>query len=155
MIECLGNAGALLGLVAHRVGQRRQAADLALLPGCELGPALLVGHPRGAVLRVGALVFDELALIEMQHPRERGVEQFDVVAHHEQRTPIGAQEAHQPLLGVDVEVVRGLVEHERVAPREQDAGELHPTPLATRERVDGQVEAIGLEPEAGRDGPHL
>ena len=51
-----------------------------------------------------------------------------------------AQELHEPRLGVDVEVVRRLVEEEEVAAREQDAGELDPAALSAGERREREVE---------------
>ena len=93
----------------------------------------LVGGPGLAVLGVGALVLDELGLVEVQHPGDGLVEQVEVVADHQQGAAVGAQEAHQPVLGVAVEVVGGLVEQEDVAAGEEDAGQLHPAPLASRQ----------------------
>ena len=49
---------------------------------------------------------------------------------------VGAQEAHEPVLGVAVEVVGGLVEQQDVAAGEEDAGQLDPPPLATREHPE-------------------
>ena len=46
-------------------------------------------------------------------------------------------------------MVRGLVEQQQVA-REQDAGELDAPALATGQRGDRQVEAIGAEPETAQ-----
>ena len=48
--------------------------------------------------------------VEVEHPGDRLVEQLEVVADHEQRAAVGAHEVEQPRLGVDVEVVRRLVE---------------------------------------------
>ena len=59
--------------------------------------------------------------IEVQHARDRFVEQFEVVADDEQRAAVLAHEVEQPLLGVDVEVVGGLVEQQHVAAGEQRA----------------------------------
>ena len=52
-----------------------QAADLRVLARRDLGAALLVGLARDEVLRVRAAVLDELALVEVQHARDRLVEQ--------------------------------------------------------------------------------
>ena len=43
---------------------------------------------RDEVLRVRAAVLDELALVEVQHARDRLVEQLEVVADHEQRAAV-------------------------------------------------------------------
>ena len=116
---------ALLDAVGHRrlrrlgaeaVDDGLQPGDLLALPGSDLGGASLVLGAGAHVLRVGAPVLDELSgrrlarAIEVQHASDRLVEQFEIVADHEQRAPIAAQETEQPLLGVDVEVVGRLVE---------------------------------------------
>ena len=85
----------------------------------------------------------------MQHTRDRLVEQIEVVADHEQRAPVLAQEAHQPRLGVDVEVVGGFVETQHVAAGEQDPGQLDPSPLAAREHPDRELHAALVEAEPG------
>ena len=61
-----------------------------------------------------------------------------------------AEELQQPRLGVDVEVVGGLVEQEDVAAGEEDPRQLDPAALAAGEHADREVEAVGAEPEAGR-----
>ena len=155
MVERLGGARPLLGLAAHRVGERAQPVDLARLAGGELGAALRVVLAGHEVLRVGAAVLDELTFVDVQHARDRLVEQFEVVADHEQPAAVRTQELHEPLLGVDVEVVRGLVEQQEVAAREQDPRQLDPPPLTAGERGDRKVEPVGGEAEAGGDAPHL
>ena len=59
---------------------------------------------------------------------------------HEQRTLVLAKESKQPRLRVDVEVVGRLVETQHVGTGEQDAGQLDPAPLTTRQRADRLVE---------------
>ena len=93
--------------------------------------------------------------VEVQHAGDRLVEQVEVVADHEQRAAVGAQEAEQPVLGVGVEVVGGLVEQQHVAAGEQDAGQLDPAALATGEHAEGQVEAVVGEAEAGGEAADL
>ena len=155
MVERLRGARPLLGLPAHRVGERLEPFDLVRLPGRELGPPLGIAFARGEILRIGTAVLDEHALVDVQHARDRLVEQLEVVTDHEEAAAEGAQELHEPLLGVDVEVVRGLVEEQEVAAGEEDARELHAPALAARQRGDGQVEPVGAEAEAGRDPPDL
>ena len=77
------------------------------------------------------------------------------MADHEQGAAVGPHEPEQPLLGVAVEVVGGLVEQQDVAAREQDASDLDAAALATGERADGQVEPAGLEAESSGDPVHL
>ena len=129
--------------------------DLRVLTGRELRAPFFVGSPRRAVLRVGAAVLDQLTFVEVEHARDGLVEELDVVADDEERAAVVAQEPHEPLLGVDVEVVGRLVEHQEVAAREEDARQLHPAALATRERVNGHVEAIVAQAQPGRDPADL
>jgi len=154
-VERLGLAGQRRRRVAHGVGQRAQSPDLGLLGRGQLGEALLVLLPGGAVLGVGAAVFDQRPLVEVHDPGDRLVEELDVVAHHEQRAAVGAEEAEEPVAGVDVEVVGGLVEKEDVAAGEQDAGQLDPAPLAAGQDADRVVDSVGLQSEPGADAAHL
>ena len=87
----------------------------------------------------------------MQDARDPLVEQLEVVAHHQQRAPIRAQEADEPCLRVGVEVVRGLVEEQELAPGEQDSGELDPPALTTGKRSERQVETVVGQAEAAHD----
>ena len=138
------------------VGERLEPDDLATPGASRAWPgAASSSLPCDEVLRVRAVVLDELAVVEVQDARDRLVEQREVVADDEQRAAERAQERHQPFLGVDVEVVRRLVEQQEVVAGEQDARELDPPAFTTRERADREVEAIGGEPESGRDAPHL
>ena len=118
--------------------------------------ACLARRPRprpasGDVLRVGALVLDDLARwrlggpVEVQHAGDRLVEQFEVVADDEQGAAVLAEEPEQPHLGVDVEVVRGLVEAQHVAAGEQDAGQLDAAAFTAREHPDGELHAALVE----------
>ena len=132
-----------------------QPLDLRLLARRELAPPFLVGLPGDEVLRVGALVFDQLTVVEVQDPCDRLVEQREVVADDEQRAAERAQEVHQPFLGVDVEVVRRLVEQQQLVAGEQDARELDAAPLATGERLDREVEPVGRQAESGGDAANL
>ena len=103
-------------LGAEAVDDGLQPGDLLALPGGDLGGAAFVLGAGVHVLRVGAAVLDERSrgrlagAVEVEHAGDRLVEQFEVVADHEQGAAVGAQEAEQPLLGVDVEVVGRLVE---------------------------------------------
>ena len=70
------------------------------------------------------------------------VEQSEIVTDHDERPAVPPEEPHQPVLGVAVEVVRGLVQEQEVGAREQDPGELESPPFATGERSDRQVEPV-------------
>ena len=160
LLDAVGH-GRLGGLGAEAVDERLEAVDLLGLALRRLGQPDLVLGAGVEVLGVGALVLLDgadagvVVALEVQDAGDGLVEQVEVVADHEQRAPVGAHEAEQPLLGVAVEVVGGLVEEQEVAAGEQDPGDLHPAPLAARQRTDRQVEAVALEPEAGGDPAHL
>src|SRR5437870_10374834 len=66
----------------------------------------------------------------MQDPRDRGIQDRQVVAHHDQRTLVRREEFHQPSLRVDVEVVRGLIEQEQI--RSPERSEEHTSELQSR-----------------------
>src|SRR5690606_18657347 len=87
--------------------------------------------------------------VEVDDPGDRLVEQLQVVADHDETAAVGAQEAEEPLAGVVVEVVGGLVEQEEVAAGEEDAGQLHPAALTPGEHADRPLDAVGTQTEAG------
>ena len=93
--------------------------------------------------------------VEVEHAGDGLVEQVEVVADHEQRAPVGAHEVEEPVLGVAVEVVGGLVEQEHVAAGEQDPGDLDAPLLTAGQDADRLVEAVGVEAEAGGDAADL
>ena len=148
-------------LGAEAVDERLQAGDLLGLQGGLLGETAFVLGPRRAVLAVRALVLGDVTdgvlgrAVEVQHAGDGLVEQFEVVADDEQRPAVLPEEPHQPLLGVDVEVVRRLVEAQHVAAGEQDPGQLDPPALAARQHADREVDAVLVDPQPGRHRPRL
>ena len=117
----VGLLGAFCRLPAHHLGKEAQPLDLRLLPLREGSQPLLLEPPRRLVLRVGAPILDQLARVQVQHSRDRCVQQGQVVAYHDHRPPIVAEEVHQPGLGVTVEVVGRLVQQQQVRIGEQHA----------------------------------
>ncbi len=93
--------------------------------------------------------------VEVNDASDRFVEQLEIVADDQERAAVVAQELHQPGLGIDVEVVGGLVEQEDVAAREQNPGQLHAAALAARQHIQGQVETIGGQTETYGERPNL
>jgi len=91
----------------------------------------------------------------MDDPSDRLVQQVEVVADDEERAAVRAQEAEQPRLGVDIEVVGRLVEQERVGAGEEDAGQLDAAPLTTGEHPEREVEPVGAEPQARGESTRL
>ena len=95
------------------------------------------------------------APVEVEHAGDGLVEQVEVVADHEQGAPVVPQEVEQPVLGVGVEVVGGLVEQEQVAAGEEDADQLDPAALAAGQRAERQVEAVVGQAETGGQAADL
>ena len=91
---------------------------------------LLVLAPGRPVLGIGAAILDELGLVQVDDPRDRAVQQMQIVAHDQQAASIGPQEAHQPGFGVGIKVVGGLVEEKQVGFHEENARQLNSAPLA-------------------------
>ena len=71
------------------------------------------------------------------------------MADDQHRAAILAKEIEQPVFGVDVEVVGGFVEQQRIAAGKQNSRQLDTTALATREHTERQIEAVGFQAEAG------
>jgi hypothetical protein len=71
------------------------------------------------------------------------------MAHDDSAPPVGPQEVEQPLAGVVVEVVGGLVQQEQVAAGEQDAGQLDPAALPAGQGPDVAVDPVGPQAQAG------
>ena len=160
LLDAVGHRG-LAGLGTEAVDEGLQPVDLLGLALGQLGEPDLVLLPGHEVLAVGALVLLDRAhaglvlALEVEHAGDGLVEQVEVVADHEQRALVGTHEAQQPILGVAVEVVRRLVEHQHVAAGEQDAGDLDATPLTARQGADRLIEPVGLEAEPSRDAADL
>ena len=128
--------GPLLGLPPHHLREQAQPLDLRLLTVGQRGEALFLALARLLILRIGAAVLDQSARIEMQHTRDRGVEEDEVVADHDDLAAIVAQEVHQPRLGVAVEVVRRFIEKQELRVCEQHARQLNPPALSAGEDAD-------------------
>ena len=138
-----------------------QPVDLLRLLGGLLGEAYLVGRPRREVLAVGALVLHDVpdgvfaGAVEVEHASDRLVEQFEVVADDEQGPAVGPEEPEQPVLGVEVEVVRRLVEQQGVRAGEKDAGELDAAALPAGEHPERLVHPVCAKAETGSQRPSL
>ena len=127
------------GLGAEAVDDGLQAGDLL---GLQQRPAW-PGAPRRRPGRCGTGVYVPLystrwptasscGPVEVEHPGDRLVEQLEVVADHQQRPAVGAQEAEQPLLASMSRWLVGSSRQQHVAAGEQDAGELDAAALAAR-----------------------
>ena len=98
--------------------------------------------------RVVAGVAGELGLVEMHGDLGDGVEELAVVADDDHRAAVALQPGFEPDEGVEVQVVRRLVEQHQVGRAHQRAGELQAHAPAAREAVDRLVELGALEAEA-------
>ena len=81
------------------------------------------------------------AVGDLPRARADGVEEPAVVGDDEHRAAAGGEVAREPVDGLDVEVVRRLVEQQQLGAVEQQLGERDPAPLATRQRRDRRVDA--------------
>jgi hypothetical protein len=144
--------------------QPRHAADAACAPRLHAlaHPHLflrqqLVGTRRAAgfslqLAQLGGLEGREVARVAAQHgavelddARGHGVDEGAVVRHQHQRAAPLAQQALQPLDGIDVEVVGRLVEQQQLGRGDQRARQRDALLGATRERVDPRL-GIELQP---------
>ena len=95
-------------------------------------------HVRG----VAALVPVDGAVGHLPRGRADRVEEPAVVGDDEQRAAARGEMAREPVDGLDVEVVRRLVEQQQLRRAEQHAAERDPPPLAAREPRDRRVETV-------------
>ena len=99
-----------------------------------LAPAPPLGHL--ALLEIGTpadiVQVEHTAVgIEVEHLVDHGLEQRRVVTDHDKAAAVRAQVVAQPGNGVRVQMVRRLVEKQRLRATEQDPGKFHAAPLAT------------------------
>ena len=69
------------------------------------------------------------------------------MAHHDQRARPVVAEVLELAQGVQVQVVRGLVEQQHVRSLRQGQQELEPAPLPTRQQADRRPLCVAVEPE--------
>ena len=152
LVAGLGVAHAGLGplaLAARPVGQPVALGreGLVALLGVALGrrAQLEVAGPAAAVLRgrVGDLV-------DLEHARDRALEEGAVVGDDHGAARALGDEALQPLQAVEVEVVGRLVEQQDVEAREQDRRERGAGGLPAGERGRLQREQRRVEPEVAQ-----
>ena len=77
------------------------------------------------------------------------------MADDHQRALVGPEEVEHPRLGVDVEVVGGLVEQQDVGAGEEDADQLDPPPLPAGQRAERPVEDLVGHAETGGQAADL
>ncbi len=125
--------------------------DLDLLPFVR---SLRDQQPFGLLRPVGgeiARIAIRRALEKFQGTVGHAVEEIAVVAHQQHGCRAFGQERFKPFGGLDVEVVRGLVQEHHVRLGQQQFGQHQPVLLAAAERLDGLVERFAAEAEAVQD----
>ena len=126
--------------------------DLALL----VERALLAEATLGALtheVRVAAIIGLPGPTLEVQHVIRDAVEKGAVVTHDQHAAGQSAQVPLEPLRGLQVEVVGGLVEEEQISRCHQLAGETKPAPLAAAQGADQLSSCpVGIESQALQNG---
>ena len=128
LFEQLHTALHLFGLgrlVAEPLDERLYILDFALL--VLVGRALHVDTllTQADILGIRHLVVIDFAIRDFHRADGDVVQEGSVVRNHQDSTIIGFQEAFEPLDGLDVEVVGGLVEKQEIRLFQQDFGQLH------------------------------
>ncbi len=107
------------------------------------GPFFAFGPP-GEIGVVATVVHVAASAVELEHAGAHPIEKMAVVGDHDQTASIRGQSVLEPGDGIDVEVVRGLVEDEQIALDHEGAGQRHPLGLTARQR-----RGVGVD-----QGPH-
>ena len=142
-LRLLGLAG--LGLEA--VDEGLQVGDLVCLFGHG---RLLQQHLLGAHVFKGAVVAavaDHLGVVDVQRHLRNGVEEFAVVADHDQRAGIALEPGFKPDQRIEVEVVGGFVEQQQVGGAHQRPRQLQAHTPAAGETVHRLAQFGDLEAE--------
>ena len=156
-IELLAAVFGLLVLLAVVVAADEVLGlfDLDLLP--FVSP-LRDQQPLGLLRPVGgevARVAVDGALEQLQGAVGHAVEEVAVVADQEHGRGALGQERFEPLGGLDIEVVGGLIQEHHVRLGQQQLGQHDPILLAAAERLDGLVERFAAETQPVQDALDL
>ncbi len=100
------------------------------------------------VVAVIAPVGLQLPMLQGEDRGDRLVEQGEVVGHDQHPASIGGEPLDQPGFGVEVEMVRRLVEQEDIGLGEEDSGQFHPAALATGHGDHRLVQLVVPDPES-------
>ena len=140
-----------LGAIAEAVDEPLEVGELLLLALELVG---LHGQALGALpppVRVAALGQPALAAVELEHRGGDRLQEPAVVADEHDRGVQPVQVLLEPLDGVDVEVVGGLVEQQHVGLAGQRPGQRGAGQLTAREGVQRPFQVIGCEAQAAGD----
>jgi hypothetical protein len=144
-LTCLRRLG------AKPLDERRHVCDLALL---LLVERLLHGQPRCALHFESAVIAGvqrERRPLEVRDVRHCTVEEVTVVRYQQQRAAVCGEPLFEPDDGVEVEVIRGLVEQHQVGSTDQCLCEVQAHAPAAREVGDRAREITGSESEACKE----
>jgi len=110
-------------------------------------PLLLEPHglPGLRVGSVAAVPDLGLAILHLDDLADDLVEQIAVVADDDRGPPIGRQESLQPLGGLEIEVVGGFIQQQKVGFEHQDLGQAEPRELPAAQCRGPGVVQLGLE----------
>src|SRR5207302_3574041 len=132
-----------------------EALDLLLLA----DEGLLLARPApgalGDVVGIVAGVLLQPPVLKVQRPGGDGVEQEPVMADQYHGPGELLEKGLQPLLTVEVEVVRRLVEQEQIGGREENPRQGGPGPLPTAHRGERLVELLFPELQSAEHPPDL
>src|SRR3970282_2133399 len=90
--------------------------------------------------------------LEDEHARDHLVEKVAIVTDDDQRPAVVGKAPLEGFEGLDVEVVRGLVEDEEIGRAREELGENHAVALPAGEGRNGSSRALGAEEKVGQIG---
>ncbi len=106
-------------------------------------------HPlclQGKIALVIALIGIELSLIQLHDPIADAVQEVAVMGHHQKRAPEALEVILQPLGHGPVQMVRGLIQHQKIRCGQQGGRQRHTLPLAAGQRSHLLVEVADAQP---------
>ena len=142
--------GARLRLPAHPLLLAAQCVAHAI----ELGAHCVEAFGAASQIIVEIAFVDESALmVKLDYPSGYAVEEIAVVGNHQKRQALTRQIFLEPFNGGDVEMVRRLVENEKIGTRQNDGRESNPLALSSRKSINPGV-GVG-EPELCQCAPRI
>ena len=143
------------GLCLEPLNPSLQPCYLGVLVLSLLEPLFVSSLPVREVEREVPTIRLDAAITRGEHRGDGRVQQWQVMAHQQDPSRIVRQVPDKPVLCVEVEVVRRLVQDQRVGFREKQPGEFYTPSLATRHRCNRLVELTDPDPQAGSESFRL
>ena len=120
----------------------------------ELGAHCIEAFGTTSQIIVEIALMDECALmVKLDYPSGYAIEKIAVMGNHQKRQALTRQIFLEPFNGGDVEMVRRLVENEKIGTRQNDGRESNPLALSSRKSIDPGV-GVG-EPELCQCAPRI